>query len=88
VGSGLRLWCRPVSLRIFEKIRSQANRGRRRRNFEAECYATAVPALPCAISPYFISDGAFARALPGGLRVLADQAEPGTAVPLRARRRV
>jgi hypothetical protein len=65
---GLRLWCRPVSLRIFEKIRSQANRGRRRRNFEAECYATAVPALPCAISPYFISDGAFARALPGGLR--------------------
>jgi hypothetical protein len=65
---GLRLWCRPVSLRIFEKIRSQANRGRRRRNFEAECYATAVPALPCAISPYFISDGAFARALPGGQR--------------------
>ena len=62
---GLRLWCRPVSLRIFEKIRSQANRGRRRRNFEA---ATAVPALPCAISPYFISDGAFARALPGGQR--------------------
>jgi len=65
---GLRLWCRSVSLRIFEKIRSQANRGRRRRNFEAECYATAVPALPCAISPYFISDGAFARALPGGQR--------------------
>jgi hypothetical protein len=24
--------------------------------------------LPCAISPYFISDGAFARALPGGQR--------------------
>src|SRR5271169_3615480 len=65
---GLRLWCRSVSLRIFEKIRSQANRGQRRRNFEAECYATAVPALPCAISPYFISDGAFARALPGGRR--------------------
>src|SRR5271169_4526308 len=65
---GLRLWCRPVSLRIFEKIRSQANRGRRRRNFEAEPDATAVPVLRCAISPYFISDGAFARALPGGQR--------------------
>jgi hypothetical protein len=51
---GLRLWSRLVSLRIVKKIRPQANRGRRRRNFEAECYATVVPALPCTISPYFI----------------------------------
>jgi hypothetical protein len=40
----------PFLAEIFKKIQSQANRGRRRRNFEAECYTTAAPALSVAPS--------------------------------------